>query len=114
MTQKFRSFSNRLTQRIVYAVFLTMGFIAVISFFTARNVMISETEARYFSIMHLINEKIEKSLVEYVVAARNVRYEMEQRLDSPEAVMTTLNPIGGTGSSLISSTVETSFLYSFR
>ena len=90
MTQKFRSFSNRLTQRIVYAVFLTMGFIAVISFFTARNVMISETEARYFSIMHLINEKIEKSLVEYVVAARNVRYEMEQRLDSPEAVMTTL------------------------
>lgn len=83
MTQKFRSFSNRLTQRIVYAVFLTMGFIAVISFFTARNVMISETEARYFSIMHLINEKIEKSLVEYVVAARNVRYEMEQRLNSP-------------------------------
>lgn len=90
MTKKFRSFSSRLTRRIVYAVFLTMGVIAIITFFTARNVMNAETEVRYYSIMHIINEKIEKEMVEYVVATRNVRNEVEQYLDSPEAVMTTL------------------------
>lgn len=90
MTKKSRSFSSRLTHRIVYAVFLTMGIIAIITFFTARNVMNAETEVRYYSIMHTINEKIEKELVEYVVATRNVRNEVEQHLGSPEAVMATL------------------------
>jgi sigma-B regulation protein RsbU (phosphoserine phosphatase) len=90
MIQKFRSFSTRLTQHIVYAVFFIMGIIAVITFFTARYVMNADTEMRYFSIMHIINEKIEKEMVEHVVATRNVRNEVEQYLDSPEKVMATL------------------------
>lgn len=87
---KFLSFSKRLTRRIVYAVFFMMGIIAVISFITAMEVTISETKGRYLGIMRTSNEKIEKLLVEYVVATRIVRNEIEQNIDSPEAVMTTL------------------------
>ena len=90
MNKKFRSFSKRLTQRIILVVLLTMGIIAVVTFITATYFMITETKGRYVSIMHTTNEKIEKTLVEYVVATRNVRNEVEQNLHSAEAVKNSL------------------------
>lgn len=98
MSQKFYSFPKRLTRRVVFAVLAVMGIIAAIIFVTSMRMIVTETQGRYFSIMHTINEKIEKVLLEYVVSMRNVRSAVEHNLDSPEQLkhvlmgMMELNP----------------------
>ena len=87
---KFRSFSERLTRRIIFVVLPIMGILAIVTFIITTRVMIDETEKRFFSILHISQEKIEKRFVEYVVASRNVRDEIERHLDSPEKVVATM------------------------
>ena len=87
---KFYSFSERLTRRIILVVLTILGILAIVTFSIAMKVMIEETEKRFFSILHISQEKIEKRFVEYVVASRNVRDEIQRHLDSPEKVIATM------------------------
>lgn len=87
---KFYSFSKRLTRKIILVVLTILGILAIVTFSIAMKVMIEETEKRFFSILHISQEKIEKRFVEYVVASRNVRDEIQRHLDSPEKVIATM------------------------
>ena len=87
---KFYSFSKRLTRKIILVVLTILGILAIITFVITMRVMVDETEKRFFSILHISQEKVEKKFVEYVVASRNVRDEIERHLDSPEKVIATM------------------------
>lgn len=87
MKEKYRTFSGRLTRRVMLTVFVTMILIASIIIGATFHVLKEETEARYQGVMDLVSEKLGRIFLHEEICARNVFDEVCQNLDSPESVM---------------------------
>lgn len=90
MIKVSESFSHRLTKRILMAVMVTMIIVSGLLFMASLAAMSEETNGRYFGILHIANEKVEKILKENEDAVINVADEVQYSLQSPATVMEAL------------------------
>ena len=86
----YKTFAGRLTSRIMLTVLTTMALIALIVLGLSFHAIKEETEGRYRGMMNLVSEKLGRILLHEEICARNVFDEVWDNLDSPEAVMRTL------------------------
>ncbi len=86
MNQYPRSFSKRLTTRIILTVLATMGVIAGIISYIAVMVMGSQVNSHYWDVMEITNEKMDLWLSTVEVSAANIEDEVEYNLHSPDEV----------------------------
>lgn len=86
MKQSFRSFSNRLTSRIVWAMMVTLIAVSVCIFQISTKVMNLKTQDYYEALMETVNLSVEKVLNGVEVATTNNIVDVEERLATPQAV----------------------------
>lgn len=85
-----RSFSKRLTRRIVIALMLTMALITVGVFYQASWIVAQMTGAYFSHVANIENESVEKRLRYVQVAAQNSIDEVECQLSNPDSVFVAL------------------------
>ena len=90
MKQRFQSFANRLTRKVLVTVLLIMLFTLTMTFIAAYRGMRGEIRGRYLSMMNVVAEKIHLEVKTMEIEAMNVSDEVEHHLASPETVMTAL------------------------
>ena len=90
MKQKYQSFANRLTKKVLVTVLLIMLFTLTMTFIAAYRGMRGEIRGRYLSMMNVVAEKIHLEVKTMEIEAMNVSDEVEHHLSSPEAVMAAL------------------------
>lgn len=86
MKQTFRSFSNRLTSRIVWALMVTLIVVSGCIFLVSTKVMNLKTRDYYEALMETVNLSVEKVLRSVEVATANNIIDVEERLATPESV----------------------------
>ena len=100
-----RSFSKRLTRRIVIALMLTLALVTAGIFYQAFRSMELMTSAYYGHVADIENESVEKRLHDVQVAVHNSIDEVEWQLYNPDSVAMALsdklklnpNPVTGFG-----------------
>ena len=90
MKQKYQSFANRLTKKVLVTVLLIMLFTLTMTFIAAYRGMRGEIRGRYLSLMNVVAEKIHLEVKTMEIEAMNVSDEVEHHLSSPESVMAAL------------------------
>ena len=90
MKQRFQSFANRLTRKVLVTVLLIMLFTLTMTFIAAYRGMRGEIRGRYLSMMNVVAEKIQLEVKTMEIEAMNVSDEVERHLAFPETVMTAL------------------------
>ena len=81
-----KSFSVRLTRRVVLVMLVTMSFISGLIFIWATVSMGMMSKAHYHDVLDITNQKVGKIMTAVEVAAINNVSEIERNLDSPERV----------------------------
>ena len=89
--KKSRSFVNRLTLKVLRTVLILMIVTLAMTFIAAYSSMRGETIGRYLGMRGVVSEKISLEIKSIEIGARNVADEVVDHMDSPEAVMATLN-----------------------
>ena len=90
MKQRFQSFANRLTRKVLVTVLLIMLFTLTMTFIAAFRGMRGEIRGRYLSMMNVVAEKIHLEVKTMEIETANVSDEVEHHLASPETVMAAL------------------------
>ena len=90
MERSFRSFSFRLSRRILIVMLLSMLFISGTVFYFAMAAMKVQANMHYVDITEITNDKVDVILSAVEVSAANNVNEIEQNLDSPERVFKAL------------------------
>ena len=90
MKEMYKTFSGRLTRRVMLAVFVTMIIITFIILSISFQAIMEEAEGRYMDRMDVVSEKLGRILLHKEICARNVFDEVLENLDSPESVMRTM------------------------
>lgn len=90
MNLSSKSFSSRITSRIILTVLITMAFITGLILLISLGAMAKEAQHYYQSVMELTEEKVEKVLTAVEVTAKNNVDEVEKGLASPSKVYTAL------------------------
>ena len=90
MKKKYRSFSNRLTKKVMLTVLATLVILFCIILTLTAHAVKAEEEARYQVIMSLVNEKLGRILSTEEICVRNVFDNVWTSLDSPEKVLEAL------------------------
>jgi sigma-B regulation protein RsbU (phosphoserine phosphatase) len=90
MTKKYKTFSGRLTRRVMLTVLATMVLIAFIILGVSFHAIKEETEGRYQGMMDVVSEKLGRIFLHEEICARNVFDAVWDHLDSPEGVMQTM------------------------
>ncbi|MBP3757814.1 MAG: hypothetical protein J6I61_11115 [Prevotella sp.] len=90
MERSFRSFSFRLSRRILIVMLLSMLFISGTVFYFAMAAMKVQANMHYVDITEITNDKVDVILSAVEVSAANNVNEIEQNLTSPEQVFKAL------------------------
>ena len=90
MKQKYQSFANRLTKKVLATVLIIMFITLTMTFIAAYRGMRGEIRGRYLSLMNVVAEKIHLEVKTMEIEAMNVSDEVEHHLSSPESVMAAL------------------------
>ena len=90
MKKKYTSFSNRLTQKVMLTVLVTLVILSCIILTLTLNAVKAEEKGRYYAIMSLVNEKLGRILATEEICVRNVFDNVWTSLDSPETVLEAL------------------------
>ena len=90
MKKKYTSFSNRLTQKVMLTVLVTLVILSCIILTLTVNAVRAEERGRYYAIMSLVNEKLGRILATEEICVRNVFDNVWTSLDSPETVLEAL------------------------
>ena len=90
MKKKYTSFSNRLTQKVMLTVLVTLVLLSGIILTLTLNAVKAEEKGRYYAIMSLVNEKLGRILATEEICVRNVFDNVSTSLDSPERVLEAL------------------------
>ena len=90
MKQKYQSFANRLTGKVLVTVLLIMLFTLAMTFIAAYRSMRGEIRGRYLSMRNVVTEKIHLEVKTIEIETANVSDEVEHHLASPETVMAAL------------------------
>ena len=72
MKKKYTSFANRLTQKVMLTVLVTLVLLSGIILTLTLNAVKAEEKGRYYAIMSLVNEKLGRILATEEICVRNV------------------------------------------
>ena len=90
MNTKFRSFSGRLTRRIIFVMLLTMTFVSGLILLFAAGSTVVLINSHYENVLKLTNERVEGVLNIVEVSTANNVDEVRQQLSQPELVKAAL------------------------
>ena len=87
---RYRSFARRLTWRIIIVLFLSMTAVTLLLSFFGLGLMIAHMRDRYFDVIDVTSERVERTLSAVEVSAVNNVDEVEQSLGYSEQVFDAL------------------------
>ena len=90
MKKKFKSFSSRLTRRVVLTVLVIMTVISLLVFLFSASVLLVFNQAHFSDIMDKANGNMAMVMSKVEVSAENIIDELSWHLATPELVSSTL------------------------
>ena len=82
--RKFRSFSRRLTRRLVLTLLIVMGIASLLVFYLGSVVFIDNEQRRHEAMLEAVAENVERVVSDVYVGAQNIVPQMEDNLARPD------------------------------